>query len=66
MASGGVRGKSSSPPTRYRQRQEREDKSIELLAAAATGTFDVEHYSKFKADLDRYLGDDADPFVLSC
>lgn len=28
-----------------------------MMTAAASGTFDVDHYSKFKADLDHYLHD---------
>ena len=36
------------------------------MNAAAAGTFDVEHFNKFKSDLDRYLGADDDPFHLSC
>ena len=36
------------------------------MSAAAEGTFDVEHYNKYKGDLDRFLNDDDDPFFLSC
>ena len=42
------------------------------MAASADGTFDREHFNKFKSELDRYLHDEAqadheaDPFLLSC
>ena len=51
---------------RRQDRKAKEDKAILLMSSAAAGTFDVEHYSKFKSDLDRYLNDEDDPFLLSC
>ena len=60
----------SVSPTRRRKQLEKDEKAVQLMAASADGTFDREHFNKFKSELDRYLHDEAqgqaDPFLLSC
>ena len=56
-----------SSPSRAQGADRSEDKAILMMAASTSGAFDMEHYSKFKTDLDRYLNDEEDdPFLLSC